>query len=69
MQIFTRQNFPQEWARTQDNLGNAYIDRIKEDKADNIEKAIETLQASLQVRTREASPQEREDNQQKIGKA
>ncbi|MEH2020171.1 CHAT domain-containing protein, partial [Nostoc sp.] len=38
------------------NLANAYRDRIKGDRADNIEQAIAAYTAALTVRTREALP-------------
>lgn len=55
--IFTSTTFPQKWAATQNNLANAYSDRIKGDRADNIEKAIAAYTAALTVRTQEALPQ------------
>ncbi|NEO31989.1 MAG: CHAT domain-containing protein, partial [Symploca sp. SIO3C6] len=58
LQVRTREAFPQEWAMTQNNLATAYSDRIRGDKADNLESAIAFYQAALQVRTREAFPQE-----------
>ena len=51
--VFTRKDFPQEWAVMQNNLGNAYTDRPKGDKAQNIEQAIACFENALQVRTRE----------------
>ncbi|MEH2306975.1 CHAT domain-containing protein, partial [Nostoc sp.] len=45
---------PQSWAMTQNNLAIAYNDRIKGDRADNIEKAIAAYTAALTVRTPEA---------------
>jgi hypothetical protein len=35
--------FPQQWAGTQNNLANAYKDRIKGERGENIEKAIALL--------------------------
>ncbi|MFK0732095.1 MAG: hypothetical protein ACIWVG_13200, partial [Gloeotrichia echinulata HAB0833] len=57
MQVFTREAFPEDWAKTQLNLGNIYRERIKGDKADNIESAISYCQAALQVLTRQSFPQ------------
>ncbi|MBD2202349.1 CHAT domain-containing protein [Calothrix sp. FACHB-1219] len=54
--IFTRITFPQEWAITKNNLGNAYCNRIKGDQADNIEKAIQAYTDALEVRNRETLP-------------
>ncbi len=44
--------FPPDWTMTQNNLANAYRDRIRGERADNLEKAIEACQLALQVRTR-----------------
>ncbi|MHC5828112.1 MAG: tetratricopeptide repeat protein, partial [Nostoc sp.] len=49
MQVFTREAFPQQWAETQNNLGNSYRYRIKGDKAENIELAIACYQAAVKV--------------------
>ena len=38
------------------NLALAYADRIRGDRAQNIEDAISAYEQSLQVRTREAMP-------------
>ncbi|MFM6279142.1 MAG: tetratricopeptide repeat protein, partial [Dolichospermum sp.] len=48
--------FPQEWAATQHNLGNAYRNRIRGDKAKNLEKAIKFYQNALKIRTKEDAP-------------
>nr|MBW4576778.1 tetratricopeptide repeat protein [Aphanothece sp. CMT-3BRIN-NPC111] len=53
---FTRDTYPEAWATLQNNLGNAYRDRIRGDKAENIEQAIAAYSAALQVNTREAFP-------------
>ncbi len=65
----TREAFPEEWARTQNNLGNAYSKRIKGDKADNLELAIDAYTQALQVRTREAFPQDWAITQNNLGLA
>ncbi|MCO5214389.1 MAG: CHAT domain-containing protein, partial [Caldilinea sp.] len=58
VQVRTRQTMPVEWATTQMNLANAYSDRIRGDKAANIERAIEGYEQTLQVTTRQAMPVE-----------
>ncbi|MHC5827891.1 MAG: CHAT domain-containing protein, partial [Nostoc sp.] len=45
--VYTREALPQDWAMTQNNLANAYIQRIKGDRADNIENAIAASTAAL----------------------
>ncbi|MEM7553350.1 MAG: CHAT domain-containing protein [Cyanobacteria bacterium P01_A01_bin.84] len=47
--LLTICDFPVDWAKTQYNLGNAYWNRIKGDKAENIELAIEYCQNALIV--------------------
>ena len=56
--VFNLSNYPEQWAATQYNLGNAYSDRISGQKAENIEKAISCYQAGLKVHSRETYPYE-----------
>nr|WP_069968369.1 CHAT domain-containing protein [Desertifilum tharense]OEJ74005.1 hypothetical protein BH720_16760 [Desertifilum tharense IPPAS B-1220] len=58
LQVYTRQGFPQDWATMQNNLANAYRDRIQGDRAENLELAIALYQQALQVRTHQAFPQD-----------
>ena len=41
---------------TQNNLGNAYCDRIRGERAENLEQAIAAYQQALEVYTRQAFP-------------
>jgi hypothetical protein len=54
--VRTCEAFPTDWASTQNNLANAYTDRIRGERADNLERAIALYEAALTVRTREAFP-------------
>jgi predicted LPLAT superfamily acyltransferase len=47
---------------TQNNLGNAYGDRIRGERADNLEQAIAAYHNALQVYTRDAFPQDWANN-------
>ncbi|NEP02084.1 MAG: tetratricopeptide repeat protein [Symploca sp. SIO2E9] len=67
--VFTSEAFPQDWARTQNNLATVYCHRIRGDKADNLEHAIAAYQAALQVRTREAFPQDWATTQNNLANA
>ena len=58
LEVYTRTDFPVQWAMTQNNLGNAYRDRIRGDKADNLENAIAAYQQALEVYTRTDFPVE-----------
>ncbi|MGF1672730.1 MAG: CHAT domain-containing protein, partial [Rivularia sp. (in: cyanobacteria)] len=49
------------------NLAAAYSDRIKGDKAENIELAIASYNAALQIRTKEAFPYENAVTLEKLG--
>ena len=40
LEVYKRENYPEDWAMTQNNLGNAYGDRIAGVRAGNIELAI-----------------------------
>jgi tetratricopeptide (TPR) repeat protein len=58
LNIFTFDAFPQDWAMTQNNLANAYSNRIRGDKAENLEMAIAAYTEALKVRTFDAFPQQ-----------
>jgi tetratricopeptide (TPR) repeat protein len=67
LRIFTREDFPQEWATTQMNLGNAYSDRIRGERAENLEAAIAAYNRALQIFTREDFPQDWARTQMNLG--
>ena len=67
--IYTRQDFPIDWAMTQNNLGIAYSDRILGNKATNLEGAIAAYNAALQVSTRQDFPQSWATTQNNLGLA
>jgi tetratricopeptide (TPR) repeat protein len=69
LQVRTREVFPQDWARTQNNLGEAYRNRIPGERAENLEKAITAYELALQVRTREVFPQDWARTQNNLGEA
>jgi CHAT domain-containing protein len=54
---------------TQNNLGNAYWERIRGERADNLERAIASYNASLEVYTREAFPYDWAMTQNNLGNA
>jgi CHAT domain-containing protein/tetratricopeptide (TPR) repeat protein len=69
LEVYTRDAFPYEWAMTQNNLGNAYRDRVRGEKADNLELAIAACNLSLEVYTHEAFPYEWAMTQNNLGNA
>lgn len=54
--VHTREQYPQDWAAVNNNLGDTYHSRLMGDKADNIEIAIEHLEQALEVYTLSAYP-------------
>ncbi|MFM6322051.1 MAG: CHAT domain-containing protein [Microcystis panniformis] len=66
LEVYTRA-FPEQWARSQTNLGTAYSDRIRGERVDNLELAIADFNLSLEVYTREAFPYEWATTQNSLG--
>ncbi|MEG5139950.1 MULTISPECIES: tetratricopeptide repeat protein [unclassified Microcoleus] len=64
--IFTRADYPEDWAMFQNGIANVYCDRIKGDRGDNLEKAIGFYEAALEVRTRPAFPEQWADTQNNL---
>ncbi len=67
--VFTYDAFPYQWARVQNNLGNAYSKRIRGERADNLELAIVAYNLSLEVYTRDSFPYEWATTQNNLGTA
>lgn len=67
--VFTPELFPENWAKTQNNLGIAYSERIKGDKADNLETAITCYRQALTIYTPEAFPKNWAMTQNNLGNA
>src|SRR5262249_15165469 len=61
--------FPAEWARTQNNLGNAYRELPVRDRQQNLERAIACYRQALEVRTRDAFPADWAVTQINLGSA
>ncbi|AOW98911.1 hypothetical protein BJP34_05105 [Moorena producens PAL-8-15-08-1] len=67
--VINRDSNPEIWARTQNNLGYAYSDRINGDKADNLEISIEAYQLALSVYTKSDFPEDWARTQNNLGYA
>ena len=67
LEVYTREAFSEKWAMTQNNLGNAYRDRIKGERADNLELAIAAYNLSLEVYTRDAFSEDWAMTQNNLG--
>ncbi|MEI8397003.1 MAG: CHAT domain-containing protein, partial [Rhodospirillaceae bacterium] len=64
---YTRETNSEKWAITQNNLGIAYRNRIRGERAENLERAIQAYQEALTVYTREAFPQDWAMTQNNLG--
>ena len=65
----TREALPREWAMTQNILAMAYIERIRGDRADNLEQAIKLCEMALSISTGDAVPSEWAATQNNLAKA
>lgn len=48
-EVFSQEQFPEQWRILQNYLGVAYIHRIQGDRAENLESAVHYLQAALEL--------------------
>jgi CHAT domain-containing protein len=67
--VFTKLALAKQWAAVQNNLGNAYRNRIKGDKAANVELAIAAYKEALHIRTYSDFPQDWAMTQNNLGNA
>jgi tetratricopeptide (TPR) repeat protein len=69
LEVYTKEAFPFEWARSQNNLATAYLYRIRGETAEHLEMAISAYQAALEVYTRETFPEQWAMTQNNLGLA
>jgi len=67
LQVFTREDFPQEWAVLQNDLGGVYLKRIQGDQQENLEKAMQCYKKSLEVFDRATYPEDWAGTQNNLG--
>lgn len=67
--IHTQINFPFDWAATQNNLGTVYRKRIRGNRAENFEQAIQCYQNALTTRSTQDFPLEWASTQNNLGNA
>ena len=65
--VFTKDAYPAEWATTENNLGNTWLDSPTGVKAENLKRAIAAYEAALTVRTKKAYPAEWAMTQYNLG--
>jgi CHAT domain-containing protein len=51
-----KENNPEQWSDTQNNLANAYWKRIRGDRAENLERSIACNKSALEIRTKADLP-------------
>jgi CHAT domain-containing protein len=56
MEVYTKQDFPLDWAMTQNNRAIVYSNRIRGDRAENLENAIAGYKAAVEVYTKQDFP-------------
>ncbi len=56
LEVFTKNEFPNNWAMIYNSLARAYVVRICGKRADNIEKAIKYCQFALEIRKKKIFP-------------
>jgi CHAT domain-containing protein len=56
LKIYTKENFPIQWATIQNNRAVEYSKWTKGDRAENLEKAIEGYESALEIYTKEKFP-------------
>ena len=69
LEVHTPKNYPEDWAMTQNNLGNAYKNRIEGVRAANIELAIACYREALIVHTPKNYPEQWATTQNNLGNA
>jgi CHAT domain-containing protein len=56
--VYTCESFPEQWAMAHNNLARAYMDRIRGERAENLELAIDHYQEALTVYTCKSFPEQ-----------
>jgi hypothetical protein len=73
LEVYTREQLPQDWAQTQNNLGNSLqAQGIRSGGAQSAEllaQAVAAYRSALEVRTREQLPQDWAQTQNNLGNA
>jgi hypothetical protein len=70
LRIYTREYVPATyWAMLQHNLGLAYVNRIKGDRIENLERSIECFNKSLEIYTQKEFPDKWKINQDDLEKS
>lgn len=66
---FNREEYAEEWAGTQNNLGNALVERITGDSLENLDEGIKCYERALEVYQRDVFPEDWAMTQNNLGTA
>ncbi|MEA5595954.1 hypothetical protein [Rivularia sp. UHCC 0363] len=66
---FNRDKYPEEWAGTQNNLGNALVERIIGESGNNLDAGINCYKLALEVYLRDTFPEDWAMTQNNLGTA
>lgn len=69
LRVYTETDFPVDWAKAQNNLGNAYADLPTGDQAVNLRKGISCYESALRIRTESDYPADWAGTQNNLGLA
>lgn len=69
LSFYTEKDFPEQWAKAQRSLGNAYINLRTGERSVNLKKSISCYEAALRVYTEKESPEEWASIQNNLGVA
>jgi tetratricopeptide (TPR) repeat protein len=69
LRVYTERDFPQDWAMTQNNLGNAWGDLPTGDRGANLRQAISCYETALKIYTEQDFPQDWAMTQNNLGTA
>ncbi|HET6456719.1 MAG TPA: ATP-binding protein, partial [Armatimonadota bacterium] len=69
LEFWDEQEFPRDWAKTQGNLGAAYLELTTGDRPGNLRKAIAYYEACVRFYTKQAFPREWAMMQNNLGEA
>jgi tetratricopeptide (TPR) repeat protein len=67
LQVYTYERYPQQYAETQRQFGNAYASYLSRDREENLERAISCYKEALRIHTYDAFPEKWANIQHKLG--
>ena len=69
LDYFAKDKYPEEWAGSQNNLGNALLERMTGDEADNLDEGIKCYERALEIYQRDTFPEDWAMTQNNLGTA